>query len=331
MAAVEEFVIARNPDESSSLPYLLRIPLASGAVVLKAKDTWPRTNKIYCHPADAWPSPDEVDIVERVAVRSCVRRGVAVDLVLDRGREHRSQFVFTIARGREMVFWQSARTSKQARPGVRVPTARASEQELEVVVDTRERYAWKFAEQQATTTKRAIPVGDYAVEADGRVVAVVERKSVDDLVSTIVGGKLWLLLAELSAFADETGRVAAIVVEDRYSAIFKLRHVRPASIATQLAEAAVRYPSVPIVFAETRQLAQEWTFRFFGAAVEHALHDRVGEMRAAELVPAGAVPHRAPTAADVRAWAAAEGVAVSDRGRIPAAVMRAYSSAHAMS
>lgn len=76
MALVEEFVIARNPDEASSLPYLLRIPLASGAVALKAEDTWPRT-KICCHPADAWPSPDEVDIVERIAVRSCVRRGVS--------------------------------------------------------------------------------------------------------------------------------------------------------------------------------------------------------------------------------------------------------------
>lgn len=97
VAGVQAFVIARNPDESSSLPYLLRIPLASGAVVLKAKDTWPRTNKIYCHPADAWPAPDDLDIVERVPVRSCVRRGVAVDPVLDRARENRSQFVFTTA------------------------------------------------------------------------------------------------------------------------------------------------------------------------------------------------------------------------------------------
>ncbi len=328
MSQVDEFVIARNPDESSSLPYLLRIPLASGAVVLKAKDTWPRTNKIYCHPADAWPSPDEVDIVERVPVRSCVRRGVAVDLVLDRGRENRSQFVFTVACGREMVFWQSARTSKQARPGVRVPTARASGHELPVLVDTRERYAWKFAEQQATTSKQALPVGDYAVEVDGRVIAVVERKSVDDLVSTIVGGKLWMLLAELSGSGYDSGRVAAIVVEDRYSAIFKLRHVRPASIATQLAEAAVRYPSVPIVFAETRRLAQEWTFRFLGAAVEHVTHERMGEERTAQLVPAGSVPHRAPTTTEVRAWAAVQGLHVSDRGRIAAEVMRAYLDAH---
>ena len=337
MNDVDEFVIARNPDGSSSLPYLLRIPLASGAVVLKAKDTWPRTSKIYCHPADGWPSPDEVDIVERVPVRSCVRRGVAVDLVLDRGRENRSQFVFTTARGREMVFWQSARTSKQARPGVRVPTARASGHELHVLVDTRERYAWKFAEQQTTTSKRALPVGDYAVEVDARVVAVVERKSVDDLVSTIVGGKLWMLLAELAAFTAETsnsgsdsGRVAAIVVEDRYSAIFKLHHVRPASIATQLAEAAVRYPSVPIVFAETRQLAQEWTFRFLGAAVDHVAHERVGEQRTAQLMPAGSVPHRAPTTAEIRAWAAAQGLVVSDRGRIAAEVVQAYLHAHGL-
>ena len=261
-------------------------------------------------------------------MRSCVRRGVAVDLVLDRGRENRSQFVFTTARGREMVFWQSARTSKQARPGVRVPTARASGHELHVVVDTRERYAWKFSEQQATTSKQALAVGDYAVELDGRMIAVVERKSVDDLVSTIVGGKLWMLLAELAAFAADGSNVAAIVIEDRYSAIFKLQHVRPASITTQLAEAAVRYPAVPIVFAETRQLAQEWTFRFFGAAVDHVMHERVGEGRTAKLVPAGQVPHRAPTPAEVRAWAAAQGVVVSDRGRIAADVMRSYLDAH---
>jgi hypothetical protein len=79
-------------------------------------------------------------------------------------------------------------------------------------------------------------------------------------VSTIVGGKLWTLLA---AMADVSH--AAVVVDDRYSSLFKLTRVRPASVAEQIAEAAVRYPAVPIVFAETRQLAQEWTYRFFGA------------------------------------------------------------------
>jgi len=44
-----EFVVARNPDPLSTLPFLLLVPLGSGAVVLKARDSWPRTAKVFCH------------------------------------------------------------------------------------------------------------------------------------------------------------------------------------------------------------------------------------------------------------------------------------------
>lgn len=317
-----EFIIARNPDRASSLPFLVRLPVGSRPVVLKVKDTWPRTAKVFCHPATEWPDTDDLEIVERVPVTSCVRRGVAIDLVLDRARENRSQFVFTKARGREVVFWQSARTRKQARPNVAVPTARASGRRLDIAVDTRERYAWKFSTQQATTSKRALPVGDYAVEADGEVVAVVERKSVEDLVSTIVGGKLWTLLAAMAGVSH-----AAVVVDDRYSSLFKLAHVRPATVAEQIAEAAVRYPTVPIVFAETRKLAQEWTYRFFGAAIEHRANEAAGAVRFEALPTAGPVPVPAATTADVRAWAIASGLDVSDRGRLRPEIWEAHHAA----
>lgn len=98
--------------------------------------------------------------------------------MLDRSRLHRSQFVFTTARGRQVIFWQSARTARQARPGVRLPTARATGRVLTVLVDSHEQYAWKSADQQATTVLRSLPAGDYAVERDGTIVAAVERKSV---------------------------------------------------------------------------------------------------------------------------------------------------------
>lgn len=318
-----ELVIARNPDGDSRLPYLLRLPLGEAGLVLKARETWPRTAKVYCHPSDDWPDEHELEIVERVAVRSCVRRGAAVDLVLDRGRENRSQFVFARARGREVIFWQTARTNRQARPAVSVPTRRASGRTLEILVDSHERYAWKFNEQQATTRRQALAAGDYAVESGGSVLAAVERKSMADLVGTMSGGRLRYLLA---ALADVPS--AALVVEDRYSSVFKQRHVAPSTIAEGLAEAQVRFPTVPIVFCETRQLAQEWTYRFLGAALDHADEEEVGSARTADIPTAAPVAPAAPTAAAVRAWAREEGIEISDRGRVPGAVVEAYRLAH---
>jgi hypothetical protein len=45
----DDLLIALNPEEDSSLPYLVRIPLGPAGIVLKTKDTWPRTSKLYCH------------------------------------------------------------------------------------------------------------------------------------------------------------------------------------------------------------------------------------------------------------------------------------------
>ena len=257
------FRIARNPDGASTLPYVLWVPLGNRPLVLKAKDTWPRTAKVYCHRAE-WP--DGAEVIEEVEVRACVRRGVAVDLVLDRTRENRSQFVITsLPGGREGIFWQTASTTRKTRPGLHLPTRRSAAGVLEIVVDTRERYAWKFEQQQAELSKRALPVGDYAVELDGEVVGVVERKKLQELAGNLVDGSLLLRLAELSAAPR-----AAIVVEDRWADVFRLRHVSPSMVAEMLAAAQVRYPNVPIVFCETRPLAQEYAYRFLGAALAFA-------------------------------------------------------------
>jgi ERCC4 domain len=318
---MDDFLVARNPDPISKLPYLLRLPLGGSGVVLKAREMWPRTAKVFCHPETEWP--DDAEVLQRVGVRSCVRRGAAIDLLLDRGQENRSMFVFSKARGRDVIFWQSARTTKQARPNVTVPTGRAVGRSLEIVVDSRERYAWNFARQQATTTKRGLTIGDYAVEHNNIVVAVVERKSLEDFVATLTGGKLRYLLAALAAVEH-----SALVVEERYSSIFKLDRVRPLIIAEGIAEAHVRFPTVPIVFAETRLLAQEWTYRFFGAAVAHHVDNHYGEQRADDFATASPLVPREPTLADIRAWATANNIHVAPKGRIRQEVRNAYNSAN---
>lgn len=259
--AVKELLIAANPDEASSLAYLLFVPLGEG-IVLRTAGTWPRTKALYCYPVPAGDWPADPDIVERVPLRSCTRRGAAVDIVAARARENRSQLVFTSARGREAVFWQSPRTRKQARPAVTLPTARAAgTADLEIIVDAHERYAYRFANQQVRTTSRALPCGDYGVMFDGALVAAVERKSVDDLVGSLTTGRLRFALGELAALPR-----AAVVVENRYSEIYKQDRARPALVADGLAECQVRWPNVPIVFCETRGLAEEWTYRYLAAA-----------------------------------------------------------------
>ena len=154
-ARVPLFEVAANPDPDSTLPFLIRLPLPSGELELKARDSWPRTARVYCHRADHWPPQPK--ILERVPIRSCQRRGVAIDLVLDRPRENRSQLVFTrIQGGREGIFWQTPRTTRQARPGIRVPRRLAAGlAELTILVDTRERYPYKFAQHRATRPRSA--------------------------------------------------------------------------------------------------------------------------------------------------------------------------------
>lgn len=261
--------VARNPNPASRLPYLIRLPLASGEVLLMARDSWPRTARVYCHRLEEWPA--DAEILEEVPVRSCVRRGAAVDLLLDRSRENRSQVVFTSLKGgREAIFWQSRKTVAMAKPGARIPRRRASgHAQLEILVDTREHYPYRFARQQVSTRRATLTAGDYGVEVDGRLIAAVERKGLDNFVHSLVDGSLSFVLAELAQLPH-----AALVVEDRYSRIFKLDFVRAGWVPEILATIQVRYQSMPIIFCETRPLAEEWTLRFLGAALREAEGDR---------------------------------------------------------
>lgn len=333
---VDDFVIARNPEPGSTLPFLLRIPLGSNGILLKARETWPRTSKVYCHRAAEWP--EDAEIVERVAVRSCVQRGAAIDLVLERGRENRSQFVLTVARGREMIFWQTQRVAKQARPNVRLSKAiAAGSDRFTIVVDSHERYAWQFTDLPVDVERGALIAGDYGVLLDGQLVAAVERKSLSDLLSTVSSGRMRYLLADLAALPR-----AAVVVEDRYSQVFDSTRVRPSAVADSLGECQARFPNVPIIFAETRGLAQQWSYRFLAACLVELGSATAADARLGELggVPMpDAAPARpklklikndpsSPTTAEIRAWALAQGLPVADRGRLRPEIIAAYRGAH---
>jgi len=239
---VKTFAVVRNPEADSSLPFLVRIPLDDGDLILKTRDSWPRTAKVYCHRAEDWP-PDAA-IIEEVPVRSCARRGVAVDLILDRSRENRSQFVFTkLAGRREGIFWQSARTTRKARPAYRMPTGRpAGLDDLHILIDTRERYPHRFARQQCCA----------------------------DLTRWLVDGQLAYALAELATL-DRAGRGR------RRRPIRRppQRPARPPRVPRRSTRGSHRpLPNRADHLLRHATTRRRWTFRFLAAALTYLQADR---------------------------------------------------------
>src|SRR5260370_24697391 len=199
------FRVARNPDPASSLPYLLWLPI-EGGLVLKARDTWPRATRVFCtQGGTGWN--ESGGLVDDAAVLVCRRRGAAIDLILDRPRLARSQFVFTNARGRPAIWWQTQATAQSANPGARIPRGRASGP-LAIAVDSREKYGWRFAGRPVTIERRALPAGDYGAIVGGAGVAVVERKTLANLPSALSEGTLGLPMARLAGVGP-----CAVVVE----------------------------------------------------------------------------------------------------------------------
>ncbi|EUA50678.1 lsr2 family protein [Mycobacterium xenopi 3993] len=319
-----ELLIAVNPDEDSRLPLLLRVPLGGGDLLFRTSGTWPREKALFAYPVplDEWP--DDPVIVERVRLRSCRRRGAAIDVIADRSGTTAPSSCSPRLGPRRGVLAVAAHP-QTGTPERAHPTARAHGiEELQIVVDSHEQYAYRFATQQVTTVKRALPCGDYGIVVDGQLVASVERKSLVDLVASLTGGKLRYQVGDLAALPR-----AAVVIEDRYSQLFKLDRIRPAVVADGLAELQIRWPNVPVVFCETRQLAEEYTYRFLAAAnawatTEHAAMQRISPIRVdiAHLDQAPAAP--TPSTAEVRAWARGTGLPVPDRGRLRPEIWTAW-------
>ena len=322
--AIVELLIAANPNPESRLRYLVRVPLGAG-LVFATSDVWPRTKALYCHQLDLDDWPVGAELVDRIALRGCSRRGAAIDIVADKSRENRSQLVRTMARGREVVFWQSPRTRKQSRPGVRTPAARAAGiPDLAIIVDAHERYGYDFADKPVTTVRRALPCGDYGLTIGDRLIAVVERKSISDLTSSLTSGKLRYQLSELAALPR-----AAVVVEDRYSEVFTHAFARPSTVADGLAELQVSFPTVPIVFRQTRKLAQEYTYRYLAAAHNWAAdNEDTATAFGADAALTDAPVQPEPSTAELRAWALSVGLPVSRKGRLRPEILQAWRDSH---
>jgi hypothetical protein len=232
---------------------------------VRAASAWPAPGaQIFClRERDVDPA-EAVDPVETVPIASVTRIGPKIALALDRPTRKRCEFL-VLRKPRadgsgdyEQVFFRTELAVRAHRTRGRVELSASAP--LDVVIDAQERYPWRFP--GARVTRRQLPAGDYALLRDERVLAVVERKTMDNLLTDM--SAIRALHQGLAHLASQPR--AALVIEAQYADFLdpsKVRAWPPAHVTRVLAEIAALHPRVPLVFAGNRKLANFWTVRFF--------------------------------------------------------------------
>lgn len=273
MPAKYVWVLERTGNER--FPYRLQI-LEDGRpwLVLRTQDHWPGANQnIFCLRESEAPLNEVLEEIERIELLSLQRRGPRLSLVLDRSRRKRCDFLFLTRPYKnrpgaqyEQIFWQTQQSMRQRRPAANLSTSRKSG-ELSIRIASDERYPWRFPTCQVSRGRLA--VGDYALIHQDEPVAVVERKTFDNLLADF--GAMPILhqrLLELSSVENH-----ALVVEAAYEDFLnprKLHHYRPSFCAAVIAELYAAHPRLRLIFCANRKAANAWTHHFF-TAVQAAL------------------------------------------------------------
>ncbi len=267
-------------------PYRLSIKRGEDVLLqLRVQDKWPGARgHIFCMREELRQWPEVIEEVERVPVVSLNRYGKRLAVVLDRATNKRCDFLFLTKRYKtqdgeyEQVFWRTQQGLKQRRPKV-ILTA-GGNPSLDVIIDINEKYPWNF--HGCTVERKALPAGDYALIDDQGILAVVERKSFDNMLQNFMQiHNLHHKIGEIEAYKH-----GAIVVEANYSDFLnpkKQKYYPVAFLAKAIAELSAMHPKVNMVFAGNRKLANEWVLRYFSSIQSHKQdvpHFKVAEVMA---------------------------------------------------
>jgi ERCC4-type nuclease len=270
--------------DDKKFPYLLTLKKDGNILLrLRVQDRWPgQKGNIFCirEEDNTWYQP--IEELERVPVTSLKRFGKRLAVVLDRPKNKRCDFLFLKKRYKtkegeyEQIFWRTEQALRERRPKIKLTTYTQSN--LLITIDINERYPWHFPD--SNVKKERLPIGDYALKDSNGIVAVVERKTFENILTEF--GRMAAFHQRLSEL--EAYRHAALVIEANYSDFLnpqKVRFYTSSFTAKAIAELYALHPDLTIVFAGNRKLAREWTCRFFTAINAHeedVPHPKVSEV-----------------------------------------------------
>lgn len=241
---------------------------------VRAKSAWPGAGtQVFCLREGAAELPPAFDNLERVPVAHLARLGRKLSVTLDRAQRKRCEFLILEKPRKdgsgvyEQVFLRTEAAARAHKTSKYAELSQRAAGDMHIVIDSLERYAWTFP--GANVRKRRLPVGDYALIHDERPYAIVERKTLQNLLGDFAELKgLHQQLAELSAWPH-----AALVIEAQYADFgnpAKIGQWPAAHLLRVLGELPALFPTVQCVFAGNRKLANVWAQRWF-AAVQAAI------------------------------------------------------------
>jgi hypothetical protein len=241
---------------------------------VRAQSAWPAPGgQIFCLREREHDPAEALEPVETVPIAALSRVGAKLSVALDRPRRKRCEFLVLTKQRKdgtgpyEQVFFRTESAIRAHRSRGRVELRAGPE--LDVVIDVSERYPWRFP--GARVARRPLAAGDYALVRGEEPIAVVERKTLPNLLQDI--GALRALHQGLAQLASQPR--AALVIEAQYADFLDAERVRPwppAHLARVLAEIAALHPRLPIVYAGNRKLANHWALAWFGAVAADLAH-----------------------------------------------------------
>jgi hypothetical protein len=254
----------------------VRIAIEQDGKVLfavRAQDAWPgQRGNVFCI-RDGTPA-DELDLfttLERVPVINFDRFGKSLRITLDRPLKKRCEFLILEKAYKnkpgsyEQIFFKTQTAQREHKSRSRL-SLHPTQTPFSVVIDSAERYPWKFPKAQID--KRKLPAGDYALIHQDTILAVVERKTFQNLIGDFSRiAMLHQILRDLESLPHP-----ALVIEADYGDFLnpeKLEHsYKPGYCYRALAELQAMHPKLPIIFARTRKEANLWTYGFFRAVYQ---------------------------------------------------------------
>lgn len=259
-----------HENQSEKFPYRLYIEEKPGEfLVLLVQARWPGPNKkVYClkdEPCTAEDLPGD-EPIEECTINDIHWYGKKLNVLLDRKTKKRSWFLFLKKEYKQkpgafydQIFWITQASIVTRRPGAYIPRVRAP-RACEIIIDTRERYPYKFG--YAHITRQNLPAGDYGLVKDGVIIAVAERKTLDNILHEISTYDVFkAALRELTMFPFR-----AVVFESPYSDFLNPKRIKPYNanyVADVLADCIMSFPDIQFIFCSNRKFAQEWVSRWF--------------------------------------------------------------------